>query len=90
MAVSLVDFAAASTRAIVRAQNALDDAAWDSLERFGEDALPPSGYVWRGFRLTFPVAFAVPEDPAAVTVEPRREARARLTISVRYVEKEQT
>jgi hypothetical protein len=56
---SLEQLSAACASALTDAQRELDRAALESLERWQEDGIPPSAFVWSGCTLRLSAGFGV-------------------------------
>lgn len=86
---------AACAQGMVEAQQALDDKARASIERWDEEGIPPSALALRRCRVAFPTTLTVvPRRSdmvrARLHLRPRFEGRARVTVSYRYLSEPQS
>ncbi|MBI5670121.1 MAG: hypothetical protein HZC41_19160 [Chloroflexi bacterium] len=93
--VSLDHLMTACARGMVAAQQALDDRARASLERWDEEGIPPSALTLRQCRVHFPTRITVvprrsSSEQTGLTLAPRFEGRGRVTVSYRYVSRQRS
>jgi hypothetical protein len=86
---------AACARGMVETQQALDDRARESMDRWEEDGIPPSALALRQCRVQFPTTLTiVPKrsgvERARLHLHPRFEDQARVTVSYLYVSEPQS
>lgn len=82
----------ASAHGLVAAQEALNQAARDSLESARDTCVPPSAFMLRHCRMRFPAAYQWTsrirsEQASRVVLRPRFTSRTTITISYLYLPK---